>query len=129
MLYEFILEDSENRMLMFNKWISKKIPSENYEIVHAEHVSEAKQLLFEHKWDIIFLDHDLNHKVFVDSSDYDTGFQVAKFIAENLNKIHFNKIIIHSQNPVGAGNMHSILRDAGVTQIYSIPFNSLIAHS
>jgi len=60
-------------------------------------------------WDLICLDHDLGNRIFVNSNDENTGYQVAKYLEDkNLTC----KIIIHSCNPIGAKNMQRCLPNA-----------------
>lgn len=61
-------------------------------------------------WDIIFLDHDLGGKVFVESGE-DTGWEVAKWISDNPEH-EPKRIIIHSFNSAGATNMKRLLPKA-----------------
>ena len=66
-------------------------------------------------FDIIFLDHDLGNRIYVDSGDPNTGFQVAMFIQNN--KICYNEIIVHSMNYWGAKNIKDIIPDARLIPI------------
>lgn len=100
----FILEDDQNRMKVFKK---KFI---NHHLEYTDQVEEAKTILTKTKFDYIFLDHDLGGRVYVNSNEENTGFQLAKWIRDN--KIECDKIIIHSLNPVGAVNMQRVLTDA-----------------
>ncbi len=60
-------------------------------------------------FDSIYLDHDLDQRVFVDSDEDNTGYQLAKYIADkNIDA----EIIIHSYNPFGAARMNDVLPDA-----------------
>lgn len=64
----------------------------------------------EKEYDLIFLDHDLGNREYVDSDDSNTGFQVAKAIKGTPNESTF--IVIHSANPVGAENIRQELPQA-----------------
>ena len=59
------------------------------------------------KFDIIFLDHDLGNRIFVDSEDLNTGYQVAKVIPKSKNSN--TPVVVHSYNPAGVQNIVSIL--------------------
>jgi CheY-like chemotaxis protein len=107
-----ILEDMANRIDIFKK---KLKGHDLYFFDEADDAIEALRLMNEKPWDMIFLDHDLGQEMFVPSSHHNTGYTVAKFIAEN--DVKFNQIIIHSMNPAGAQNMKSVLKKADV-----IPF-------
>lgn len=114
----FFLEDNMNRYTKFFKWIETKCKWPN--VLSASDADEAISILKENKkFDIIFLDHDLGGKVFVDSNEDNTGYRVAKFIKDN--GIKYKQCIIHSQNPAGAINMERIL-DGSIR----VPFPELI---
>jgi len=84
--------------------------SHTHEISFFGHVEDAKTALCtDGPFDLIFLDHDLDNRVFVDSEEENTGYQLAKYIAENNVR---GKIIIHSMNTYGAARMQEILPDA-----------------
>jgi CheY-like chemotaxis protein len=101
----FILEDSQERRKVFHKMLSP-----THDLSFFGHVEDAKiALRTGGPFDILFLDHDLDNRVFVDSEEENTGYQLAKYIAEN--NVH-GKIIIHSMNPYGAARMQEILPDA-----------------
>lgn len=111
----FILEDDMERMVYFREWF------EDFEIDHAEDAEPAIRMLGSTKYDAIFLDHDLGGKVYVDSGDPNTGFQVAKSIPKGPNAD--TPTIVHSMNPVGAKNMLSVLT---TSQKGHIPFSTAI---
>lgn len=114
----FFLEDSLDRYAKFFKWIETKAEKPN--ITSATDAEEAIKILEESDhFDVIFLDHDLGGRIFVDSSEDNTGYQVAKFIKQK--GITYNQLIIHSQNPQGANNMKNILPDGQI-----IPFPELM---
>lgn len=105
-----ILEDSQERIDIFNKNLVGN------EFVIVSNASECIHKLVKEKWDVLFLDHDLDGRSFVDSLEDNTGYQVAKFL--NQNKEYKPKVIvIHSLNPAGAKNMQMELPEA-----YRIPF-------
>ena len=57
--------------------------------------------------DVLFLDHDLDGSFdYLPSSSHECGMRVAEYIAEN----HIQGVlIIHSENPEGAGNINRFL--------------------
>lgn len=67
------------------------------------------------EWNIVFLDHDL--------MDYKDGMDIAKWIVEN-NPIIRN-IVCHSDNPSGAANMASVLKQAQYN-VSILPFSALL---
>lgn len=92
-----ILDDEEGRHSLFRKKYNI------HELTHAYTADEAIDYLSKHKYDIVFLDHDLGTRA--------TGIKVAKWM--HSNKIDA-QVIIHSLNPVGAENMKHILKDARI---------------
>lgn len=109
----FILEDNPDRMIKFRRELI------GHTIDHAETTEQGTSLVVAHKYDLLFLDHDLGGKEMVDSSNEDTGYQLAKFISScSPNKDTF--CVMHSCNPAGADNMISVIPHA-----IKIPFVSL----
>lgn len=104
----FILEDNNERIEIFKKYIYKLFPHCNLEISEDAKGAEVNLIKFSY-WDYIFLDHDLGGEIFVDSYKDNTGFQVAKFIKEN--NIQVGNIIVHSYNFEGVKKIMSILPD------------------
>ena len=112
-----VLDDMEERQ----KWFADKLPKyvDNPEIFVAKDVDEAIKCFQEiNEFDIMFLDHDLGGRIYVDSNDPNTGYQVAKYMVEN--GIKGKEIIIHTLNYAGAQNMMALLPDAKY-----VPFTSL----
>ena len=100
-----ILEDSYARIQTFKQRLK------GHDLFFFDQVKDAKDALtLLGPFDVVFLDHDLDDKVFVDSADANTGYQLAKYIAEKGFK--FDQIILHSMNPAGVQNMKDILPDA-----------------
>lgn len=101
----FVLEDMEDRIKIFEKIFGE------HELTICDTADEAKEILGQQKFDTIFLDHDLGGEIYVDSDLPNTGYQVAKFIA---NQKISSQIIIHSMNYDGALNIKSILPHANI---------------
>lgn len=112
-MHIFILEDNRNRMIKFRRELI------GHHIDHAETLDIGRRMIRENKYDLIFLDHDLGGKEMVDSSDEDTGYYLARFIAAD-SKNRETPCIIHSCNPFGADNMANALPHA-----VKVPFPSL----
>ena len=73
-----ILEDSAIRIQIFKKILNKK-----HKLYFYDQVEEAKNAIDNlGPFDVIYLDHDLDQRIFVDSDENNTGFQLAKYIAE-----------------------------------------------
>ena len=104
----FVLDDMEVRLEWFRTRLCHKYKAI---VVTAKTVSEAITCFEMHNdFDAIFLDHDLGERAFVDSSDPETGFQVAKYIRDN--NINAKLIVVHSLNYGGAMNILSVLPSA-----------------
>lgn len=118
----FILEDNSERMTIFND-IFKNRFGKKYMIYSSDNVERAKAIFADHyPFDTIFLDHDLDNRVYVSSKEKNTGYSFASWIEENYRESIKNKqIIIHSMNSVGANNIKSVLPNSII-----IPFNVLI---
>lgn len=111
-----ILEDSIERIKKFSK---KFI---GHELFIRNNVKDAIKTFREEKgvFDFIFLDHDLDDKIMINSKEENTGYQFAKYLNEkDLSKI---SIIIHSVNPIGANNIYDILKTNKTKEIHKIPF-------
>jgi len=96
-----ILEDSDERIRQF------KMNFLNVEMVFVEHVEDCiEQLKTKSFWGL-FLDHDLNGKVYVESGgDEETGDDVAIFLRDNPEyKPEF--VAVHSLNENGKNNIMS----------------------
>jgi hypothetical protein len=73
--------------------------------------------------DYLFLDHDLDGQVFVESSVPNTGMDVVRWLERNPNR-RINTIVIHSWNPSAALQMFSRLTNIGYNVIYAPIFDS-----
>jgi Cyclic-phosphate processing Receiver domain len=93
----------------------------NHDLYFFNNVEEAKKgfdLLG--PFDFIFMDHDMDGRVYVPSDEPNTGYQLAKHIANKGTKA---EIIIHSMNVPGADRIL-----AELPQAKHIPFPTLIQH-
>lgn len=102
----FVLEDNADRISLLQRELPKIFPGA--EVFYAETAEDGKRVLAkEQPFSILLLDHDLGGKVFVDSRDQNTGYQVAVFIREN--DIKHKIAIAHTMNPAGGENIVSAL--------------------
>jgi CheY-like chemotaxis protein len=106
-----VLEDNEERI----KWFKRKLEP-FCDLTMFSNAELAIEKIKEEKFDVIFLDHDLGGKVYVDSNEPNTGYQVAKIIPNTINKDSY--IIIHSLNPVGIQNMMNELNGMNVIRMH-----------
>lgn len=100
-----VLEDDPERITVFDDELY------GFSVDFVENVSDALDLLSNFHYDLVFLDHDLDGGSMVPSHYKNTGYQVAKFMAdEEINEEAV--IFIHSMNPIGAQNIKRVLPDA-----------------
>lgn len=110
----FVLEDSCERLRAFSDAFV------NDRMVVTNCAETAILFLNSHKFDYIFLDHDLGGEVYVDINRKDTGSEVCREI-NDLNKD--SQFIIHSWNINGAENMKMTLGGKGFTRVVKQMFN------
>ena len=111
-----ILEDNPVRVRKFKIWLIGHL---------VEHVSDAntcKERLATQTWDYLFLDHDLDGRVYIDSAEANTGYQVAKWLSNNKDRMP-KCIIVHTLNLSGAICVQKV-----IPCIY-IPFPHLITQT
>jgi hypothetical protein len=93
----------------------------NHDLYFFNNVEEAKKAFdLLGPFDFIFLDHDMDLRVYVPSDEPNTGYQLAKYIAE---KGTTAEIVIHTMNVPGAERMLAVLPQAKFIQ-----FPILIQH-
>lgn len=97
-----VLEDNEERCKLFCKNMS------DWDISIVDDVKELKNLLSESKWDVLFLDCELNR--------VKTGLDAAIWLSENPDKKP-KLVILHSSNHVSVDKMRGYLSNS-----YPIPF-------
>lgn len=100
-----VVEDDAERVSTFYKMFA------DHDLVIANTARVAIDILKQMRFAIIFLDHDLGNRVYVSSSDPNTGMAVAKGVVETINSD--SRFIVHSWNPAGAENIRSYLCSAG----------------
>jgi hypothetical protein len=111
----FILEDSESRI----EWFKKQFDNHNL-IICSEINDNTYALVTENKYDIIFLDHDLESHLLRRN---DNGNTLALYLA-NANLQSHAIFYVHSMNPIGANNICRTLEKAGY-EVQWIPFHLL----
>jgi len=105
-----ILEDNDDRIVQFKD----RLDCEGVKLHIIKTVPECISALKTENWDYLFLDHDLNGKVFVPSGGKEpTGWDVAKWLSQNPSRKPQN-IILHSLNEWGRKNMKALLPEAQV---------------
>lgn len=116
----FLLDDDSRR----HKWFALRFKGDFIHI--AKNVPQAQQLLSEHSYDAIFLDHDLHpeHYESDDKDDERTGYAVAVWLAANPELQPGSTILVHTRNADGAIRMVEEMRRAGRSAEY-VPFPML----
>lgn len=111
-----ILEDNPIRI----KYFVDKCQQDKSNMVHITRiVSDASVLIDKYKYDLIFLDHDLDGDKFIHPMSFNTGSLFSSILSQN--SVNRNTMtIIHSHNQRGADMMKKFLPQA----IY-IPFMNL----
>lgn len=99
------LDDSSTRTTMFmSNWIGNEI----HTVATAD---GALKLLESNKYDMIFLDHDLEEEHYDMTKPEDkNGFFVARKMLE-FKHLHGQTVVLHSLNQNGRENMESVLKD------------------
>jgi len=101
-----LLEDNPYRIEKFKELFK------NQELFIFDDVQDAFLACKENEFPVMFLDHDLDQKIWVDSNEENTGYQFVKKIVEaGLQKESL--CYIHSMNPIGANKMLNYLLDNG----------------
>ncbi len=112
------LDDDDVR----HSWWERKFPTDQFERVHAHTIDEFVEALNGPKFDVVFLDHDLNdHPRFYISKAADGMYgsvylngQDAAHILANIEEAKWPaKVNIHSWNDGGAQAMEYILTSRG----------------
>jgi len=98
----FVLEDNADRIKEFASRYIK------YSLVICNNVEKAISILTLIKFDIVFLDHDLEGKVYVPPTNPNTGTRVCEMIVKGPNSD--TPTIVHTFNHVAAERMMGILR-------------------
>lgn len=113
-----LLEDNPKRI----EWFETIFIKEN--LMVATSVDQAIDFLESYS-DIseLYLDHDLDGRIFVNSEEPNTGYQLAKYIADSGRIFH--RIFVHSMNPYGASNMYNVLKGSA-TELAMVPFPILM---
>ena len=112
-----ILEDNQERIEKFKKLFK------NQDLYIAEDIQRVKEHCSYNEFSVIFLDHDLGNKMWVNSDEENTGYQFVKWMVDS--NLQRNALIyIHSMNPIGANKMLNYLLDNGYDGIWH-PFHLL----
>src|SRR3954467_10883234 len=110
-----VLDDDNNRHVTFRRNLI------GHDVVHVHTYDEAVAALAGERFDVMFLDHDLNLEGVHRSvrRDEETGVEwemngahVAHVIAELPSEKRPDEVFVHSYNPDGASNMIAILHAA-----------------
>lgn len=100
-----ILDDSQSRLTTFRRKLIGAV------VTCVEHASDAIREIEENEpFDYIFLDHDLDGKIYVPSGP-GTGYEVAQWLKDHPDKMP-GKVIIHTCNEKAWPLMMEELPDA-----------------
>jgi hypothetical protein len=99
-----LLEDDFNRIKVF-KTLDPTITVTNTANDCIEQLKNGG------KWDILYLDHDLGGEIYVDTSNPNTGSEVARWLSNNPTEL--DCIFIHSYNYPAVQHMTALLREYG----------------
>lgn len=129
------VDDSPYRWEYFNDIFRNK-ETAHVEFAWAKNYDQAISQLDSRKWDVVFLDHDLeDHGDWEVVAGWRDGSAIIDWIQEHTPNIQFT--VCHSMNPIGRKNMTLRLKNAGYAseQIAYYSFDSrveqltdLIAH-
>jgi CheY-like chemotaxis protein len=113
----FVLDDDRRR----HRWFIKRFTGDD--VIVAETVEQAKELLQENRYDAIFLDHDLlpDHYDSESLDDENTGFAIARHLSENPQLQSAATIIVHTRNSDGGMRMVEKLRE-GSRSVEYVPY-------
>jgi CheY-like chemotaxis protein len=116
------LDDDEARHYYFTKIYMDKISNNKELICEYKMVWDAKTCIealeANPAFDLVYLDHDLGNKHYVDINLENTGSEVARHIANKLDKEKRPKaVIVHSWNIIGALNMEQLIKSVGILVI------------
>jgi len=112
-MHILIVDDNQFR---HNK-IRKDYPEDTFS--HAYNYNDAKYLMDHHKFDIIFMDHDLGDYsgTFLDGKPGKelTGYDVVLYLTNFVDSSKWPKFLYsHSQNPVGAWDIKKLCNSVGI---------------
>jgi CheY-like chemotaxis protein len=99
-----LLDNNQHRITFFQNALKQ------HKVTVCRHAKAAIKALKDKRFDLIFLDHDLDDAS--DPDDENSGSEVARFIANH--DIEYGSIILHSENRLGRESMESILGNCRV---------------
>lgn len=108
------LDDDEARL----KWATRTLSRDDHvqTAITADHAIGWLAWAEDKPFDVVYLDHDLNGEVYVDSSRKDCGMEVVRWIVANMPAI--GEIVVHSMNTTAGNLMVRALVDAGYKARY-----------
>ncbi len=106
-MHVLIVEDSQNRI----DWFKAKFNSKHDVVHYASTTKQANDYLNMHRYNVIFIDHDLNGSMYMPTHSPESGSEVVRHmitIAANV-----DIVIVHSHNEPAALSMVSVLMENG----------------
>lgn len=109
------LDDNYGRIREFQQLVTQK----NWTVTVVNDAQPCITAMSENEYDIVFLDHDLEGRVYVPTYELNTGSEVARWIASDACRMkHDTKIIIHTLNEKGMEYMKALIESKGYECFY-----------
>ncbi len=112
-----ILEDNLTRVEKFKQLFK------NQELYIFDDILEALDACEKNDFQILFIDHDLDNKIWVHSQEENTGWNFIRILI-NRGLCKNSLFYLHTMNPIGANRMLNMLLDRGYDGIW-IPFHRI----
>lgn len=100
-----ILDDDKTRHERFAQWFA------GYDVTHALTFFHFRAAIWRERFDVVFLDHDL--EMYPGNESF-SGMDAAHVVASLSPELMPDRVIVHSWNPVGARDMALHMLDHGV---------------
>jgi len=110
-----VLEDNSVRMKIFKEF--------DFKLIHVEHVKDCiEQIELADVIETLWLDHDLDGQIYVDSKSKNCGYEIVRYLQQNDHKAKIKQIHIHPHNNYAAPYMTHDLQLAGYN-VRQYPFH------
>lgn len=110
-----MLDDNSGRIESFHSIVHMK----GWEFQYAMDAPTCIELMQKEKYDIIFLDHDLDGRTYVPTHEPNTGSEVARWVASDFCNVSLDTFFVfHTLNEKGAKYMEELIKGKGYACIY-----------